>query len=414
MDGGTISPWLALYAIPAILVALIIHEAGHLVAARLCNVMVLEFGLGMPPRLWSLRTGTRKVALDQNAVGDMDRLEQGQVAAFRVTETPRGITANWVGREYEHPTRPGTGSVLTGRIRATDQDEITVTSMQWTLGALPLGAFVSVAECGDSDNSFAIENRPAWQRTAIIGAGVVVNLLLPVFALGAASVTAAATTVHEVTHVKHNSPGQQAGLMPGDRLTRIAGERPGRGSPDRWLNHATRREAVPIEWTRNGESLKGAIPQARTWWGTGITTERATDWGRVGEAIVGSPAGAVRNTVGMYGLIANEVNAWIKGDYSPRVGGAVRTAQDASEVIHRGRVTGWLVGVAIISVNIGIVNLLPIMPLDGGRLALLAVEKIRRKRIRPQTERAMSYVGMAAIIGLTMTLIARDLLDLVN
>ena len=334
---------------------------------------------------------------------------------MRVTEDPSGrLQTDWVGHEYETPPQRRPGSILTGRLKRQDGQEITVTRMQWTIGALPIGAFVSVAECGDSENSFAIENKTAWQRTLVITSGVLVNLTLPVFALGAASITAASITQHHVREVRTGSAAANAGLEPGDLIVEVAGRRTWRQDPASVLEQEARRRDTDVTWRRADQRETGTVRRIELIEDTGLITEGRTDWRRVGSALANAPQSAVTNTADIYSLIAAELKTWIGGNSERPLGGPVRAVRETGEVIQHGRVTGWLIGVAIISVNVGIVNLLPIMPLDGGRLLLLAIEKKRGRRMRPQTERAISYVGMAAIIGLTMTLIAKDLMDALN
>ncbi len=412
METVSIPLWLPLLFVPAVIVALVLHEAGHLIAAKIFGVMPLEFGIGMPPRAWSFRTGRRIIRLNHEAAQQSLRLGPGEIAALRVTEQPQGLIADWIGRSHEHPPNHRPGSILTGRIRALTPGAVSITAMQWTIGLLPIGAFVSVAESGGSDNSFAIENRPAWQRATILSAGVAVNLILPVFALAAASITAASITQHQVIRIEPDSPASQTRMAEGATITHINRQKPWSKNAADMISESSRRAPTEIIWKLNGENQTSTLPTLRHYQDHGIRTKASTDWTAVARAVTNAPASAVRNTTWMYALIAKEINAWIRGHSPPAFVGPVSAARETGQVIQRGRVTGWLVGVAIISANIGFVNLLPIMPLDGGRLALLAVEKARRRRIKPQTERAMSYVGMAAIVGLTMTLIAKDVLKL--
>ena len=118
------------------------------------------------------------------------------------------------------------------------------------------------------------------------------------------------------------------------------------------------------------------------------------------QPVVESVPGAVGRTRDVLFMIKNSFQQWAVGGPNPGFTGPIGIAQVTGEVARVG-VFPFLELVALLSISLGIINLLPIPALDGGRLVFVAVEWMRRgKRISPRTEGLLHLVGFALLIGL--------------
>jgi regulator of sigma E protease len=123
----------------------------------------------------------------------------------------------------------------------------------------------------------------------------------------------------------------------------------------------------------------------------------------------------IRQTLDSLKLARNEVYAWIKGASTPAVSGPIGIAQTTGEVV---REAGWKSLVdfaALLSVNLAILNVLPLPMLDGGRMAFVIVEILRRgRRVAPAKEALIHLVGFAAMLILVVVLSYFDIARIVN
>ncbi len=296
------------------------------------------------------------------------------------------------------------------------------TKYQWAL--LPLGGYVSiVGESADAEieapftakESFSL--RPAWQRFIVIAAGAVFNLILAwLICWGVAVVHGKTEILPKVGTVEVGSPAEQAGLRKGDLILAVDGTtlrvweefspqvQKGRGA------------SVKIEVERDGARVKlEVVPQVRT---------AKTLWGEeIQRWTVGVyPAGEVRT------VPLNFAEASVEGMKSAGrmihltwkflEGLFVQTVkvQDLSgpvgvvTVIYDNSVslTATLLLAAAISVNLGVVNLLPIPVLDGGHLLFLLLEMIFR---RPLPVRVQNYAMILGLCFLCTLMVATVVFD---
>ena len=101
-------------------------------------------------------------------------------------------------------------------------------------------------------------------------------------------------------------------------------------------------------------------------------------------------------------LIRKEVTGWFVGTTSPQVGGAVEMAR-ATGVVFRAGLAPTIVWVAFLSLNLAILNILPVPGLDGGRILLVLIEWLRRgKRVSPRVEAMVHLMGLMTILGLVI------------
>ena len=116
-------------------------------------------------------------------------------------------------------------------------------------------------------------------------------------------------------------------------------------------------------------------------------------------------------TIGeMLMLAKNEFSKWINGGDAPELAGPVGIAQATGEVAQRGEIRLLMAFAAFLSVNLAIINILPIPMLDGGRIVFVAIEWVRRgKRISPSKEGLVHLVGFALLIGLVLIITYGDL-----
>lgn len=342
-----------------LLVLVLVHEWGHFIVAKKAGCAVEEFGFGFPPRIF----------------GKM-----------------------WHGTLY-------------------------------SLNLLPLGGFVKIqGEDMDEPNpvstSFASKSAP-W-RIAILCAGVAMNMLLAIILLSVQSAVGSPTVVTDqnragltnimtyVLEVAPNSPAATAGITQFDRIVRYAGNE----QPDiSDVQNLTRQHAgtsEPIELERAGQHITFDItartnpPEGQGALGIslGETGLLKTPWWkapwegvkRTGEMTVGI-------TSQFAGLIQKLFHRENVGQVlTGPIGIAIYTKEAASLGI-----SYFLEFAAMISINLAIINILPLPALDGGRVLFVLIEKIIGRRVPGRVESYAHTAGFLILIGLMLAITFKDI-----
>ena len=371
--------WLLIIPVLAFLV--FVHELGHYVAAKKFGIKVLEFGFGFPPRLWGIR---------------------------------RGETI-------------------------------------YSINAIPLGGFVRMLGEEDPTDPRSFARQAVWKRVIVLCAGSFMNFVTPLVILTAIFMLPQQVPVGQVfvTGVAPGSPAQAAGIRAGDQILAIDGERV-RFHGD-LITHVETRLGAETELTiRRGSIVSGlgtspdssivetvmvvprmnppsltvvetvtdpdtqvSLRDARRY-NVGLNVGDTMTQGAVGVMIgtsnvrlveetqppiraVGSAAGQI---VDVLTLTKNGFQRWASGGPDPGLAGPIGIAQVTGEVAEVG-VAPFFALVAFISISLGIINILPIPALDGGRLLFVLIEWARGgKRISPQREGLIHLIGFAVLIGL--------------
>ena len=302
---------------------------------------------------------------------------------------------------------------------------------RWKIGLLPLGGYVkfigdedptSTTSTGDEvapelrGQSFHL--RPAWQRFLIVLAGPAANFIIAILIFAAFfALVGMPRTATLVSDVRPGSAAQIAGIKPGDRITAMAGRNI--NSFEELADFVALRpaETVDIQVDRGGQAI--SLPA------TFDTVEQADRFGnqfRIGQlGVLGSKRVAV--DVPPLRLIPEAVVATVKTTRSMAdglwqivsgrrsikdLGGPLRMAQIAGQQASLGMYE-FISLIAIFSINLGFINLLPIPMLDGGHLVLYSIEAIRR---RPASERVVEWAfrgGLAFLLALLLVATFNDL-----
>ena len=308
---------------------------------------------------------------------------------------------------------------------------------RWKLSAVPLGGYVKMF--GDSDASSAMpasglpfmteeERRVSFhhkrlgQRAAIVAAGPAANFLFAIVLFTALFATVGQPfTPPDVGQVKPGSAAEQAGIKPGDLITRID------GSPIERFEQVQQivrlNPGVPMTMTvkRDGSDFDLTV--------TPQLTEITDNFGskhRIGLLGIGRsggmeyvrhspPVAAWRAVAETWNLTTGTLQAVgqmiIGARTTDELGGPIRIAQMSGEVASVGLVA--LIGfMAILSVNLGLINLFPIPVLDGGHLLFYAAEAVRG---RPLGQRAQEYgfrIGLALVLTLMVFATWNDIVRL--
>lgn len=334
------------------------HELGHFVTAKAFGIRVHEFAFGFPPRIWGKRFGETE------------------------------YTINW----------------------------------------LPLGGFVRLEGEENPTGPRSLAARPAWQRLIVLGAGAGINLVLPVvlfaFALMVPHQEAEGRAV--IAEAYPGAPAAEAGLLAGDVIISING-REAKNLPEASrLVRIYRGKTVDITVRRDGEFLtvpvesRWAPPAGQGPTGITIAPEAVAPDGRAFTVTVSVPPWeafpqATRLTWDTMVLARNEIVSWFRGATRPEFQGPVGIAQTTGEVARSsetaaGAVSPLLELAALLSINLGIINLLPLPMLDGGRMFFVVLEVLRGgRRIAPEREAIVHMVGFVVFIALALVVTFFDI-----
>ncbi len=306
---------------------------------------------------------------------------------------------------------------------------------RWKLSAWPLGGYVqfagdanaaSMPDAASSDlppeelaQTFQV--KPLWQRTLIVLAGPVTNLIFAVaifavfnFALG----TVVAS--NEVAKFTEQSSAKEAGLRIGDRIVRINDNEIASFTdiPQQVAPYPGRTIEVVVR--RDGREIAMPVKIRDT-----VERDRFGNEGHIGRIGIGAGtverkslgAGdsvtlAVSQTAGIMKMMATGLGQIVTGERSVReLGGPIRIAKFSGEQM----TLGWLPYVtfaALISINLAFINLLPIPGLDGGHLAFYAAEAVRRKPLGIRSQEWAFRTGLALLLAFMLFVTLNDIASL--
>lgn len=325
-------------------VIVVVHEFGHFIVARKCGIDVQEFAIGMGPVIFK---------------------KQGKHTLF-------------------------------------------------TLRLLPLGGFCSMGEDEESDNENSFRNKSVGRRIAVIVAGAIMNLILGFILSIIISLAAGKVTTTVIAEIVQDSGCETAGMAVGDRITKVNGLHiftandiiyELRNDEDGVLDFVVERDGEKL--TFNGVKFGLTVDEE--------TGERILNYDfkvYMKDMTAAELLPAAANKFMYYSrLILMSLRDLISGKYGlNNLQGPVGIVTVISESAQAsGFDIGYLLDIAmLISVNVGIFNLLPLPALDGGRLVFLIIEAIRRKPVKAEAEGMVHFAGFALLMLLMIIVTFND------
>ncbi|MEG3144024.1 M50 family metallopeptidase [Sphingomonas sp. RT2P30] len=336
------------------------------------------------------------------------------------------------------------GHYLAGRLFGTKIDAFSIgfgpevagwtdrRGTRWKLSAFPLGGYVKFAgdmnaasepdpawlELPAEERAMTLPGKPVWQRAIIVAAGPVVNLLLAVLIVSCfVYVRGEDVTPAQVGKVVTGSAAASAGLAPGDRILALGGRAVDTYGDMADFTQLRPGEPITIDFVR-----AGVARQVRATLGAVILKDKFGNSARVGQLGIG-PVQPVARPVSLIAapivavrivreIITGQIDAIgqiIVGKRSVKeLGGPIKIAQYSGQQFSLGpeAVIGFI---AMISINLGFINLLPIPMLDGGHLLFYAIEAVRRRPVEPNVQEWAFRGGLAAILALMLLVTFNDL-----
>lgn len=282
----------------------------------------------------------------------------------------------------------------------------------YSIRLLPIGGFVSMeGEDEESSDPNSFGKKTILQRASIIFAGPFFNIILTVLLLCSVFMFMGSQTT-KIGNIVDNGPAYNAGLQIGDEIESINGK-----NINSWQDVITNLgnsdgSSVVLKVDRNGETKE-----------INVTPQKSED----GRYIIGieskiqrNPITAIKNaflttwdmTVQMITFLGQLITGTVPGGVSNSVTGPLGVINVVSEAAKMGIVNVLYIG-AVISLNLGIINLIPLPALDGGRLLFLGIEALRGgKKFDPNKEAMINLVGLGALMTFMVFITYKDIIRL--
>ena len=301
---------------------------------------------------------------------------------------------------------------------------------RWKIGWLPLGGYVKfvgdmspASEPADLEavpeelRSRVFQVRPVWQRFLVVLAGPAANFLLAIIILTAFFSLVGTPQTNVVGNVLANTGAAAAGIVPGDRILSVANQHTATFEEIARVVVIRPNETVPVEIDRDGVTRSVTVKLGSKM--TPDATGRKFNAGVLGilsttqvsrpVPLVRAVPLAVQQTAGMTRAIVDGLSQIIRGRVSPKqLGGPITIARVAGS----GAELGFLpfIGlIALLSINLGFINLLPVPMLDGGHLFFYVIEAVRRRPLSAQALEVAFRGGLALVFALMVFLTINDL-----
>lgn len=293
---------------------------------------------------------------------------------------------------------------------------------QYALSLIPLGGYVKMKGQNDSDpleqsnDADSYTSKAPWQRICILLAGPLFNILLAFFIYSSLSFGDKQVLLPVLGEIKEGYPASEVGLKSGDQILSINGEKIRTwgemaeiiaSSPS--LSLQVRRENQTLFFSLQSKEIEGKniFGESKKHYVIGVGAKG--EFGEMHFGVLEALKNGVISTYENSTLIIEGIKKLIVGVVpTSEVGGVVSIVQ----VMHKASESGWIsfvLLVALISINLGVLNLLPIPALDGGHILFNLYEMIARKPPSPNMLYYLTIGGWAVLLGLMLLGLYNDL-----
>ncbi len=373
-------------------VIVFVHELGHYLAARSVGVRVERFSVGFPPRIIT-----------------MTSVPNGwDFKLYFFSKNDEG-KRTWAPILEKHISRPGRKGTLT----------------EYCFALIPLGGYVKMAGLIDENLDSKIEHKPyelmsksrlaqAW----VMSAGVIMNVLLALLIYTGIAYNQGNPVISEepvIAQILEGQPAEAAGMQAGDRIVEINGEPIETWQELTEIIHSIPNTPINLHFERDETIFEKDIV---TSFQPALINGKIDTLGAIGIAaqvtyepinIFQAVGGGWRATKGVFELIGTTLKMLATGAATMKdIGGPIFIAQMAGETARAG-LAPLLFLMAMISVNLAVINILPIPGLDGGHLMVIGIESIIRRSLSLKAKIVIQKVGMAFLLILMITVIVNDI-----
>jgi regulator of sigma E protease len=387
-----------------LLALVFVHELGHFVAARAVGMKPTKFYLGFPPAVLRRVHNGIEYGIGAIPLGGYVKIPGMFRPADRDAQRYFGAL---VGDEPQ--VAPLVEDIRHALLRSREQELVeALGALERRLATLAPSASTRLAASGIEDlregaSERAYWRQATWKRVVVIAAGPAANLLVAIVLLAAVNMLGVPTAyAQSVDRVDRTSPAARGGIRPGDTVARL-GTTPFPSTEQAYaIIQKSKGHGVLVVVERKGQLVTlGTIrPQLvkGVWrigirWSVGIAYRKDSVPRAFSHATHDTWRAASQIVTGLPKLIHPAQRKQVSS-----VVGIVHVSADALRADYR----YYLDVVALISISLGILNLLPFLPLDGGHILVALVERLRgRRALRRELVERFSVVGFA-LVGLMM------------
>ena len=373
-------------------VLIFVHELGHYLAARSVGVRVERFSVGFPPRLFTFTSE-----------------DQGWLIQMYFFYRSAGGKWEWQAvwkKKLSVSGKTGTGT-------------------EYCVALIPLGGYVKMAGIIDESMDTTITHSPDefmsksfLSQVFVMSAGVIMNVLLAFFIFSGLSYhfgSPVENPLPVVSKLVDEMPAKEAGILPGDKIISVNGE-PVHNWNDMVLHiHSIPEKPIILRIERNGEYI---TKQFTTSFKLNQTQTGVDTIGFIGIAqeiqyvdvdLFQACVSGFNSTMAGFGIMVMSIKMLVTGEASLKeLGGPIMIAQLAGETARAG-IPSFLSFMALISINLAFINILPIPGLDGGHIFVSIIQVIIRKPLSVKTRMIFQQIGMALLLLLMITVLYNDI-----
>ena len=423
----------------------ILHEFGHYFSAKFFKIKVLEFGFGFPPKLFSFWS-SKKLIYFEKKIDNLESLINTNI--FISTEFKNGkefIDEIHLDKKSSFESENESYEV---NVNEVHDNYIQVKEMQWSFNLLPLGGFVRPFGEDDSSHpdSFYVKN--AFQRFVVLVSGVVINLLLPfvIFFFTSLLISEEIKSDLIIVDVSNESPAFNSGLKVGDKVVGINDDKIYNMNDLQRVLTSNLGKSIEItvdrgvpnpfakSWEQNFEYNQNILnfistprwspPEGEGALGISISVEKS-EIIQVDNGIIKSINNSYESVAQLVSLSVNSIKAIFNKSTNPQFSGPVAVGPvgisqitgsvASSDLTLNGKIKVYAELISILSLSLGVINLLPIPALDGGRILFVIIEILRGgRKVPPDRERMVHSLGFMLMIFLLILVTFQDISRIFN
>ena len=384
-------------------VLIFVHELGHFAASLALGMRPRRFYIGFPPAILKTTRNGIEYGLGAIPLGGFVKIPGMHRPA--AVDVDAGLSRAL----HEEPALSGAAGRLRNALAAGDHDAARdslrvlgeLVDERELTPATEASARRALDDLNDALGPDAYWRAPTWKRVTAIAAGPAANILLALVLFTGLYMTSVGKPTTTVEEISQNSPAQSMGLKPGDRIVTIEGARVAAGDVSMIISGSEGRP-LSVVVVRDGQEV--TLPN---------TAPKLSDGAyRLGFILAGESMPlpeAAQESVALSLRVTREIGAslgrLVQGDGRKEISSPVGIVQGSSEAAKQGTDT-FLFVLGLISLSIALLNLLPLLPLDGGHIVFAIAEGVGGRTVRREIYEKVSVVGLGVVllfffIGLT-------------